>query len=145
MTEQEAFDAWANSSPTYKAIVENPILNTFARAAWQARAEMVQNQQGKPQPRCWEGDCPDVDVCFEAEQCVYVITPPQQLTTPDMAELVEALQAAVRLAKEAFENWDSDNDSKVGKILGAMAGWSVNYHVDADNLHATLEKYGGAA
>lgn len=55
-------------------------------------------------------------------------------------QLLEALKAAIRLANEAFNHWDNDNDSKVGKILAAMAGWSTNYSEDANKLHAAIEE-----
>lgn len=53
-------------------------------------------------------------------------------------QMLEALKGAIRLSNEAYQHWDNDNDSKVGKILAAMAGWSTNYHDDANKLHDAI-------
>lgn len=53
-------------------------------------------------------------------------------------ELLLALGGAVELAREAHAHWDKDRDSKVGKLLLALAGFNSRYDQRADAVHAAL-------
>lgn len=52
--------------------------------------------------------------------------------------LVEALRAAIKVAREAHKEWDADNDPRVGKLLMALAGYVKGYRADIDGIHAAL-------
>lgn len=54
------------------------------------------------------------------------------------AELVEACTIARAVALEAWEEWDQDHDSRVGKLLKAMSGFLKAYRADIDKFHAAL-------
>ena len=45
-----------------------------------------------------------------------------------------ALQSIPRIALEAFNYWDDDEDHKVGKILKALAGAMPGYRADVDQI-----------
>src|SRR3954469_19499076 len=54
-------------------------------------------------------------------------------------ELLEALKACVALAGVAFDYWDSDQDSKVGKILRYLSDPKLSgYRPDIDAIHAAI-------
>lgn len=57
----------------------------------------------------------------------------------------EALENAISIANEAYNEWDRDNDMRVGKILIALAGRMPKYRPDIDQIHAAmaLAKEGG--
>jgi hypothetical protein len=59
--------------------------------------------------------------------------------------LREALQSVVKVAEEAFEAWDTDQDMRVGKILSALARPLPSYRADIDAIHATLTLLAGNA
>jgi len=48
------------------------------------------------------------------------------------------LAGAVEVAKDAHAHWDADRDSKVGKILLALAGLNAKYDTRTDAIHAAL-------
>lgn len=52
-------------------------------------------------------------------------------------QLREALESVRRIALEVFREWDADNDPRVGKILGALAG-KRGYRADIDAIHDAL-------
>lgn len=54
------------------------------------------------------------------------------------AELLEALDSVVAIAKEAHAHWDADRDSRVGKILLALAGANEAYDNRIDWIHAAI-------
>ena len=56
----------------------------------------------------------------------------------EVAKLREALWTYKRVAAEAFDHWDADRDSKVGKTLRAMAGDLRGYRADLDAALATF-------
>jgi hypothetical protein len=60
-----------------------------------------------------------------------------------VAELVSALKSVVSVADEAHREWDADNDSRVGKILLALAGGLKGYRPDITKIHETLAKHDG--
>jgi len=50
--------------------------------------------------------------------------------------LEEALDAAVRIADEAREEWDkAPSGMRAGKILVALAGFAPGYRADIDAIH----------
>ena len=53
-------------------------------------------------------------------------------------ELLAALNDAVQIAKTAHEYWDSDQDSKVGKYLMALAGYLPGYSGLTDGVHKAI-------
>ncbi len=53
-------------------------------------------------------------------------------------DLQDALDDAVSVAKTAFEHWDNDQDSKVGKYLLALAGRLPGYDGRTDAVHKAL-------
>lgn len=54
--------------------------------------------------------------------------------------LLAALKSAVQIAAEAFDEWDRDNDSRVGKILRYMGDSRMKgYRQDIDAIHATVK------
>lgn len=53
-------------------------------------------------------------------------------------ELLEALESVVAIAKEAHAHWDADRDSRVGKILLALAGANEAYDNRIDWIHAAI-------
>ena len=59
------------------------------------------------------------------------------------AELLEALESVVAIAKEAHAHWDADRDSRVGKILLALAGANEAYDNRIDWIHAAIAKAKG--
>ena len=65
---------------------------------------------------------------------------PVQPSAKDSEVLVlrEALAGAVALAQEAHAHWDADRNSKVGKILLALAGFNAKYDQKADAIHAAI-------
>lgn len=52
--------------------------------------------------------------------------------------LEQAIRTAKSVAHEAWVAWDADKDSRVGKILKALAGHGVGYRADIDAIHAAL-------
>jgi hypothetical protein len=48
--------------------------------------------------------------------------------------LLELLRSVQKIAKEAWDYWDGDEDMKVGKILKALAGRMPGYRVDIDKI-----------
>lgn len=54
------------------------------------------------------------------------------------AELVAGLQAVKKWAVKAHAHWDADEDSKVGKILMALAGYLPSYSLDIAKAQAAL-------
>jgi len=57
------------------------------------------------------------------------------------AELLRSkLRYMVRLCDEVHSHWDADNDSKVGKMLAAMAGHLKGYRADITEVHAALAR-----
>lgn len=46
----------------------------------------------------------------------------------------------VALAERMYECWDSDRDSKLGKLLNALCGRSPGYSEDVDKLFAALQQ-----
>ena len=59
------------------------------------------------------------------------------------AELLEAAESVVAIAKEAHAHWDADRDSRVGKILLALAGANEAYDNRIDWIHAAIAKAKG--
>ena len=53
--------------------------------------------------------------------------------------MTNVLDELKRIAAETYQEWDSDNDSRVGKLLAALAGYRPKYRADIDALHAALE------
>lgn len=49
-------------------------------------------------------------------------------------------QMLTSIAHEAYKAWDSDQDSRVGKILRALAdpSFAQQYRADIESLHAAL-------
>ena len=56
-----------------------------------------------------------------------------------IAELEEALEFARLVAREAYEHWDNDNDSKVGKMLSALSGYLPGYMAKTDKISNALK------
>jgi hypothetical protein len=54
------------------------------------------------------------------------------------ARLKAALLSAKAIAFEAWGEWDSDNDSRVGKLLKALAGHLRGYRADIDAIHDAM-------
>lgn len=54
------------------------------------------------------------------------------------ADAAETLKDIKRIAAEAHFEWDADNDMRVGKILGALAGYMPGYRAGIDALHDRL-------
>lgn len=54
---------------------------------------------------------------------------------------LKALRDIVKMASETHDHWDNDRDSKVGKHLGALAGWMPGYRDDTDAIHALLKEF----
>ena len=52
--------------------------------------------------------------------------------------LLRALKGAVTLADRCHDHWDADEDSKVGKILAAMAGHLKRYNAEATAMHEAI-------
>lgn len=48
------------------------------------------------------------------------------------------LSELTRIVTEIYREWDSDNDSRVGKMLAALAG-ATGYRADIDALRQSLE------
>jgi hypothetical protein len=57
---------------------------------------------------------------------------------------LDVLRGVIEMAREAHAHWDADRDSKVGKILLALAGFSERYDKRSDALHAALSQQGDA-
>jgi len=57
---------------------------------------------------------------------------------PRVAQLEQALRTFVTISFEAHLEWDADNDSRVGKLLLAMAGKLEGYRGDITAIHALL-------
>ena len=55
-------------------------------------------------------------------------------------EMLEALLLVGQLAREAYTHWDADRDSKVGKMLLALAGLNDRYTERADKIRAATAK-----
>ena len=55
-------------------------------------------------------------------------------------DLVKVLKTMVAVSKETWKEWDSDNDSRVGKLLIALSGNAAGYRADIDGVHAVLAK-----
>ena len=51
-----------------------------------------------------------------------------------IASLRLVLQSVPRIASEAFNYWDADEDHKVGKILRALSGGLPGYRSDIDQI-----------
>ena len=49
-----------------------------------------------------------------------------------------ALETLKAVAAEAYGEWDSDNDPRVGKLLSAMAGYRPKYRADITKALAAL-------
>lgn len=61
--------------------------------------------------------------------------------TREVADLVEALSAAIRIANEAREEWDkAPNGMRAGKILIALSGGCPGYRQDIDAVLAVLAR-----
>lgn len=58
-------------------------------------------------------------------------------------ELLEALEAVVTIAKEAHAHWDAGRDSKLGKIILALAGANGAYDKRIDAIRAAIAKAKG--
>lgn len=59
--------------------------------------------------------------------------------TARLAEAENALRTMVEFAKEAHQEWDSDNDdSRAGKMLFAMAGGIRGYRPETEKVHELL-------
>jgi hypothetical protein len=71
---------------------------------------------------------------------------PQPMKAENVQALVDALRSVVKIADEAAQEWDSDNDMRVGKILAALCGRLPHYRADIDAIHAALKPFqkGGA-
>lgn len=52
--------------------------------------------------------------------------------------LTSALETMVKVADQAFNLWDADEDAKVGKYLKAMAGHLKGYREDLTQAHDAL-------
>lgn len=61
--------------------------------------------------------------------------------TEERDHLLAQLRSMQHLSAAAFDYWDADMDSKVGKYLKAMAGYSPGYLVETDAITETLNKY----
>ena len=53
-------------------------------------------------------------------------------------ELLEALEDAVSVVKDALDHWDQDRDMKVGKLLHALSGLVKGYDRRADAVHNAI-------
>lgn len=56
-----------------------------------------------------------------------------------ITELEEALALIPKIVNDAYEAWDSDNDSRVGKILRALAGRLPLYREDTSKVVAVIQ------
>ncbi len=56
----------------------------------------------------------------------------------DRAELLSALQGVIAVAAIAADEWNRDEDSRVGKKLIALAGRCPGYRADIDAAHAAV-------
>lgn len=52
--------------------------------------------------------------------------------------MAQPLDELKRIAREALDAWDADNNCRVGKILKALAGLQPGYRADIDALHAAM-------
>lgn len=64
------------------------------------------------------------------------------LLTAQPSDSLDALKSAIEIAGEIHEHWDADNDSKVGKMLLALAGHLPKYDKRIDVIHAALNPRG---
>lgn len=62
----------------------------------------------------------------------------------DVANAAAALKSVPKIAEQAHDYWDADQDAKVGKILKALGGWA-GYRPDVDALHAAIARIEGMA
>ena len=58
--------------------------------------------------------------------------------------LLLACDGIVQMAEEAYSHWDNDRDSKVGKMLCAIAAGKTGYDARADAFHAALRSQDAA-
>lgn len=76
---------------------------------------------------------------FEApDKGVYVPVEFARAQERRIAELEAALALIPKIASDAYEAWDSDNDSRVGKILRALAGRLPLYREDTSKVVAAI-------
>jgi len=59
-------------------------------------------------------------------------------------KVVEAARMQVKIAQETHMEWDRDNESRVGKLLLAMAGHIPGYRPETDAIHAALAAHDAA-
>lgn len=57
---------------------------------------------------------------------------------PALLSAAEAYNTLRKVAAEALEEWDKDNDHRVGKMLKAIAGESKGYRADIDQMHVAF-------
>jgi hypothetical protein len=55
----------------------------------------------------------------------------------------EALAGVPGIGRDAWKAWDSDDDSRTGKIIIALAGGSRGYRSDTDAIHSAIAKAEG--
>ncbi len=61
----------------------------------------------------------------------------------ERAELASALAAAIRVAREAADEWDTaPAGMRAGKILLALSGWRPGYRPDTDLIHEAIANAG---
>jgi gamma-glutamyl:cysteine ligase YbdK (ATP-grasp superfamily) len=56
----------------------------------------------------------------------------------DGAALAAALRSVPEIADLAHDAWQADRDSRVGKLLNALAGRCRGYRADTDAIHETI-------
>lgn len=63
----------------------------------------------------------------------------------DVANLAAALKSVPKIAAQAHDYWDADQDSKVGKIIIALSGRLIGYRSDVDAIHTAIARIEGMA
>lgn len=61
----------------------------------------------------------------------------------DVANMAAALKSVPKIAEQARDYWDADQDAKVGKILGAVSGHLIGYRADVDAIHKAIARIEG--
>lgn len=70
---------------------------------------------------------------------VEAATSPEDYRITQAKDLLVALKSAIKIANDAFEAWDSDNDMRCGKILRCLGDPKVTgYRGDIDAIHETV-------
>jgi len=143
------FEAWAHALPdTHWA--KNSI--AAARMGWEARSALAAREgvavawqmrppleDGRPS---WPGnrwrECTEA-LAADMRKRGWSVRPLYSHPSPADRDAVEALEAAIKIANEAAEEWDKAPEGmRAGKILLALAGHRPGYRADIDAIHAAL-------